>query len=31
VREGGNVKSLIQVCYDMSSEKTQKREVDSIV
>ena len=31
VREGNHVKALLQVCYDMSSEKTQKREVDSLV
>lgn len=30
VREGSQVKSLIQVCFDMSSEKTTKRETDSI-
>jgi len=30
-REGTHVESLIQVCYDLSSPKTQKREVDSIV
>ena len=31
VREGNHVKALLQVCYDMSSEKTLKREVDSLV
>ena len=31
LREGNKVKELIQVCYDMSKEKTIKREVDSIV
>lgn len=31
LREGNRVKSLIQVCYDMSKEKTAKREIDSIV
>lgn len=30
LREGNKVKELIQVCYDMSKEKTEKREVDSI-
>jgi len=30
-REGVRVESLIQVCYDMSSEKTRKREVDAII
>ena len=31
LREGNKVRELIQVCYDMSKEKTIKREVDSIV
>lgn len=31
VREGSKVTGLIQVCYDMSKEKTEKREVDSLV
>ena len=31
VREGSHVKELIQVCYDMTNAKTEKREVDSIV
>ena len=31
VREGNRVTGLIQVCYDMSKEKTEKREVDSLV
>lgn len=31
VREGPRVKCLIQVCFDMSSEKTAKREADSII
>ncbi len=31
VREGTRVHSLIQVCYDLSSPKTLKREVDSLV
>lgn len=30
-RNGAKIESLIQVCYDMSSPKTEKREVDSIV
>ncbi len=30
-RQGTHVNSLIQVCYDLSSEKTLKREVDSII
>ena len=30
VREKFHVKQLIQVCYDMSGKKTEKREVDSI-
>lgn len=31
VRERNKVTGLIQVCYDMSKEKTEKREVDSLV
>ena len=31
LREGTHVKTLVQVCYDMSNEKTAKREVDSLV
>ncbi len=31
VRNGARVERLIQVCYDISSEKTLKREVDSII
>ena len=30
-RQGTHVESLIQVCYDLSSERTLKREVDSII
>lgn len=30
-RQGTHVESLIQVCYDMTSERTLKREVDSLV
>ena len=31
LREGSKVKCLVQVCFDMSSNKTVKREIDSIV
>lgn len=31
LRNGTQVERLIQVCYDMSSPKTRKREVDSLV
>ena len=31
LRKGTHVECLVQVCYDMSSTKTEKREVDSIV
>ena len=31
VREGVAVKQLVQVCYDLSSPRTEKREVDSLV
>lgn len=30
-RQGPRVESLIQVCYDLSSERTLKREVDSMI
>ena len=30
-RQGPRVESLIQVCYDLSSERTLKREVDSLI
>ena len=30
-RKGPKVGQLIQVCYDMSSEKTRKRELDALV
>lgn len=30
-RKGPKVEQLIQVCYDMSSEKTRKRELDALV
>lgn len=30
-RKGAKVEQLIQVCYDMSSEKTRKRELDALV
>ncbi len=30
-RQGTHVDALIQVCYDLSSEKTLKREVDSLI
>ena len=30
-RKGANVEQLIQVCYDMTSEKTRKREFDALV
>lgn len=30
-RQGPHVESLIQVCYDLSSERTLKREIDSII
>ncbi|MDE6740831.1 MAG: ATPase, partial [Muribaculaceae bacterium] len=28
---GSKVEQLIQVCYDMSSEKTRKRELDALI
>ena len=31
LREGPRILRLVQVCYDMSSPKTEKREVDSII
>lgn len=31
LREANRVKSLVQVCYDMRSEKTEKREVGSLI
>ena len=31
LRQGTHIESLVQVCYDMSSLKTEKREVDAIV
>lgn len=31
LRKGTYIECLVQVCYDMSSPKTEKREVDSIV
>ncbi|MBR5654632.1 MAG: ATP-binding protein [Prevotella sp.] len=30
LRKGSRIESLIQVCYDMSSPKTEKREVDGL-
>ncbi|WP_279161568.1 DUF4143 domain-containing protein, partial [Muribaculum intestinale] len=30
-RKGAKVEQLIQVCYDMTSEKTRKRELNAIV
>ena len=30
-RKGSKVEQLIQVCYDVSSEKTRKRELDALV
>ena len=30
-RKGPKVEQLIQVCYDMSSEKTRKRELDALI
>jgi hypothetical protein len=30
LRKGTHIDSLVQVCYDMSSPKTEKREVDSL-
>ncbi len=31
LREGTQIVRLVQICYDMSSPKTEKREVDSII
>lgn len=31
LRKGTVIERLVQVCYDMSSSKTEKREVDSII
>ena len=31
LRQGTSISQLVQVCYDLSSPKTEKREVDSIV
>lgn len=31
IRKGAKVEQLIQVCYDMTSEKTRKRELDALV
>ena len=31
LRRGTHIEQLVQVCYDMSNPKTEKREVDSIV
>ena len=31
LRKGSHIERLVQVCYDMSSPKTEKREVDSII
>ena len=31
LRKGPHIERLVQVCYDMSSPKTEKREVDSLV
>lgn len=31
LRKGTQIEQLVQVCYDMNSPKTEKREVDSIV
>ena len=31
LREGPRILRLVQVCYDMGSPKTEKREMDSIV
>ena len=30
LRKGAHIEQLVQVCYDMSSPKTEKREVDSL-
>ena len=31
LRKGTHIEQLVQVCYDMSSPKTEKREVDSLI
>ena len=31
LRKGAHIERLVQVCYDLSSPKTEKREVDSLV
>ena len=31
LRQGAHIERLVQVCYDMNSPKTEKREVDAIV
>lgn len=31
LRQGAHIERLVQVCYDLSSAKTEKREVDAIV
>jgi hypothetical protein len=31
LRQGAHIERLVQVCYDLSSPKTEKREVDAIV
>ena len=31
LRKGTHIEQLVQVCYDMSNAKTEKREVDSII
>ena len=31
LRKGSHIERLVQVCYDMSSPKTEKREVDSLI
>ena len=31
IRKGTKVEQLIQVCYDMTSEKTRKRELDALI
>ena len=31
LREENHIKALVQVCYDMSNEKTEKREVGSLI
>ena len=31
LRKGSHIEQLVQVCYDMSNAKTEKREVDSLI